>query len=94
MQNEGFEQKTFPDNRGKPEKGSRLRLPCLSGLRQPDATEEGKAPEKSEPPVLGLLGYPDCKTTMPFIKVRFSGLNEDVTTVDDDATIYRFFNGG
>ena len=65
--------KTFPDNRGKPEKRIATEdCPACPDCASPMRLRKGKAPGKVRATKFwGSTGYPDCKTTMPFKKSDF-----------------------
>ncbi|HFZ8524676.1 DNA topoisomerase III [Aeromonas caviae] len=65
--------KTFPDNRGKPEKRIAAEdCPACPECASPMRLRKGKAPGKVRATKFwGCTGYPDCKATMPFKKSDF-----------------------
>ncbi|WP_368181606.1 DNA topoisomerase 3 [Aeromonas sp. R7-5] len=65
--------KTFPDNKGKPEKRIAAEdCPLCPDCASPMRLRKGKAPGKVRATKFwGCTGYPDCKTTMPFKKSDF-----------------------
>ncbi|EBN7299088.1 hypothetical protein DY791_13160 [Salmonella enterica] len=65
--------KTFPDNRGKPEKRIAAEdCPDCPDCGSPMRLRKGKAPGKKRASKFwGCTAYPDCKGTMPFKKSDF-----------------------
>lgn len=66
--------KTFPDNRGKPEKRIAAEdCPDCPDCGKPMRLRKGKAPGKKRASSFwGCTGYPDCKSTMPYSRKKKS----------------------